>query len=402
MTQSHSQSEGAGATSSDLSTPHEEQEAGRSTPLVSVVIPCYNQAHFLGEAIESVLEQTYKNFEIVVVDDGSTDNTSEVASRYPDKVRLIRQDNKGLSGARNTGIRHSEGENLVFLDADDRLLPGALEAGLECFQQQPECAFVFGHFRYIGTDGSFLREPKPLSVEDGHYIQLLRGPYIAVPAMGMYQRFVFETVGLFDSSLNATADYDLYLRIARRWLIRRHGTVVAEYRQHGANMTGDAGKMLRSVLKTLRSQREYAKRDELHWEAYKAGLRNWQSWYGAELIDEVRSRLGEGEWRRASSGAWTLLRYHPRGLALLLRRGRSKNRELQGRTRRTQNFEKRLHRLKGMLEKERQEVRRLREQNQRLASRAHDMERRLREIEDSRSWKLLKRVGRLRETIARK
>jgi hypothetical protein len=215
--------------------------------------------------------------------------------------------------------------------------------------------------------------------------------------MGMYRRFVFATVGLFDSSLNATADYDLYLRIARRLPVRRHGTVVAEYRQHGANMTGDAGKLLRSVIKTLRSQREYARRDELYWEAYKAGLRNWQSWYGAGAIDEVKTRLGEGEWRRAASGAWTLLRYYPRGLALLLRRGRSKNRELQGRTRRPQNFEKRLHRLKGMLEKERQEVRRLREQNQRLASRAQDMERRLREIEDSRSWKLLKRVGRLRE-----
>ena len=380
-----------------MSTQGRRQWGQAEAALVTVVIPCYNQAHFLGEAIESVLEQTYPHYEIVVVDDGATDNTSEVASRYPDKVRLIRQENRGLSGARNTGIRHSEGEYVVFLDADDRLLPEALEAGLECFHAHPECAFVFGHYWYIGADGSFLRQPTPLSGEDGHYIGLLRGPYIAVPAMGMYRRFVFATVGLFDSSLNATADYDLYLRIARRLPVRRHGTVVAEYRQHGANMTGDAGKLLRSVIKTLRSQREYARRDELYWEAYKAGLRNWQSWYGAGAIDEVKTRLGEGEWRRAASGAWTLLRYYPRGLALLLRRGRSKNRELQGRTRRPQNFEKRLHRLKGMLEKERQEVRRLREQNQRLASRAQDMERRLREIEDSRSWKLLKRVGRLRE-----
>jgi glycosyltransferase involved in cell wall biosynthesis len=101
--------------------------------LVTVVIPCYNQAHFLGEAIESVLEQTYPHYEIVVVDDGATDNTSEVASRYPGKVRLIRQENRGLSGARNTGIRHSEGEYMVFLDADDRLLPEALERALSAF-----------------------------------------------------------------------------------------------------------------------------------------------------------------------------------------------------------------------------------------------------------------------------
>ena len=89
--------------------------------LVSVVIPCYNQAHFLGEAIESVLAQTYPHLEIVVVDDGSTDNTGEVAARYPG-VRYVRQENQGLAAARNTGLRHSSGDYLVFLDADDRLL----------------------------------------------------------------------------------------------------------------------------------------------------------------------------------------------------------------------------------------------------------------------------------------
>src|ERR671914_179204 len=98
--------------------------------LVSVVIPCYNQAHFLGEAIESVLAQNYPHFEVVVIDDGSTDNTSEVASRYPG-VRCIRQENQGLAGARNTGIRHSSGSYLVFLDSDDRLLPDALDTDLK-------------------------------------------------------------------------------------------------------------------------------------------------------------------------------------------------------------------------------------------------------------------------------
>src|SRR5919112_6190031 len=133
--------------------PHGEPDLQEGLPLVTVVIPCYNQAHFLGEAIESVLSQSYRNFEIIVVDDGSTDETSEVASRY-EEVRLIRQENRGLSGARNTGIRDSQGEFLVFLDADDKLLPGALEAGLRCFEAHPECEFVFGDFRYIGIDGA--------------------------------------------------------------------------------------------------------------------------------------------------------------------------------------------------------------------------------------------------------
>jgi glycosyltransferase involved in cell wall biosynthesis len=101
--------------------------------LVSVVIPCYNQARFLGEAIESVLSQSYRAFEVVVVDDGSTDNTSEVVARYAGAdagVRLIRQENRGLAGARNRGLAEAEGEYVVFLDSDDRLLPDALQVGV--------------------------------------------------------------------------------------------------------------------------------------------------------------------------------------------------------------------------------------------------------------------------------
>ena len=125
-------------------------------PLVSVVIPCYNQAHFLSEAIESVLSQTCESFEIIVVDDGSTDNTSELASRYQ-KVRLLRQENRGVSAARNAGLAESEGEYVVFLDADDRLLPEALEVGLECLDDHPECAFACSHScNMIAADGRFL------------------------------------------------------------------------------------------------------------------------------------------------------------------------------------------------------------------------------------------------------
>src|SRR5713101_4173715 len=117
-------------------------------PLVSVIIPSYNHAQFLGQAIESVLAQSYSNFELIVVDDGSTDNTTEVARRYS-PVRYIYQENAGLSSARNSGLRQSRGEFLVFLDADDRLLPHALETGISCMREHPECAFVSGHCRVI-------------------------------------------------------------------------------------------------------------------------------------------------------------------------------------------------------------------------------------------------------------
>ena len=107
----------------------------RESGLASVIIPCYNQAHFLHEAIESASAQTYSHREILVVDDGSTDNTAKVTAGYPG-VRYVRQENLGVASARNTGFKQSRGEYLVFLDADDRLLPEALRVGVDCLVQE--------------------------------------------------------------------------------------------------------------------------------------------------------------------------------------------------------------------------------------------------------------------------
>ena len=120
--------------------------------LVSVIIPCYNQARFLSEAIESVLAQSHRHFEIVVVDDGSSDRPEDVVASYSG-VRCIRQANQGPSAARNVGIRASRGDYLVFLDADDRLLPEALTVGLEELNANAECTFVYGHCTFISSTG---------------------------------------------------------------------------------------------------------------------------------------------------------------------------------------------------------------------------------------------------------
>lgn len=135
-----------------------------------MIIPCYNQAHFLSEAIESVLSQTYPHTEIIVVDDGSTDNTSEIAARYS-CVRCVRQSNQGLAAARNRGLSASKGSHLIFLDADDRLVPDAIEYGLCCLNAHPECAFVAGHVRLIASDGSPLPTPPQPCVKREHYLE---------------------------------------------------------------------------------------------------------------------------------------------------------------------------------------------------------------------------------------
>ena len=281
------------------------------TELVSVVIPCYNQAHFLGEAIESVLAQSYPHFEIIVVDDGSLDNTSEVATRYP-KVRCIRQNNQGVAAARNAGLHVSEGTYLVFLDADDRLLPDALEVGLECLEAYPECAFVSGKLRIIAADGSPLpvwkQQPCP---DKEHYLEMLRANYVWLTAVVVYRRSVLEVVGGFDASVSPAEDYELCLRIARDYPVFCHGKVVAEYRQHGSSMSRNSVLMLKVAYAVLDSQKEHVRGSKRHEKAIKEGVRVAQDKYGGQLAYKVLAHVRRREWKQAMWNLLVLLRYYP-------------------------------------------------------------------------------------------
>lgn len=276
---------------------------------VSVVVTCFNQAHFLTEAIDSVLAQTYPAFEVVVVDDGSNDNTEEVAATYPE-IRCVRRDNVGLAAARNTGISESRGDYLVFLDADDRLLPTALEAGVRNLGGGPAYAFVAGGHRMIAFDGALLWEHTIGPEDDDMYCALLRRNFIAMHAAVMYQRFVFEAVGRFDPRPRSTEDYDMYLRIARRYPIGWHHEVVAEYRRHGSNMTRDSGRVLKSALLALALQSGEGLNARAA-AACRAGRRFLRKYYGAEIASQIDMSLAARDWPRAAAGALTLLRYDP-------------------------------------------------------------------------------------------
>jgi glycosyltransferase involved in cell wall biosynthesis len=278
-------------------------------PLVSVVIVCYNQAHYLAEAIRSALAQDYQDLEVLVVDDGSTDETAEVAQAFP-RVRYIRQDNRGLAAARNTGLRESTGQYLLFLDADDRLLPNAVLAGVDCFGNDPNIGLVFGEHRKFYSDGS----PAPTEVMDrierDHYWYLLQGNLIGMHGAVLYSRVVLEAVAGFDESLKACEDYELYLRISRRWRLRQHHELVAEYRLHDTNMSRDIELMLRSVLTVLQMEQRRVP-DSRHRQALQFGIHVWKEYYGGLLIDE---------WKHQKNlpGFLRLLRFYPSGV---LRRG---------------------------------------------------------------------------------
>jgi glycosyltransferase involved in cell wall biosynthesis len=294
-----------------------EADDGAEGDLVSVIIPCYRQAHFLGEAIESVLRQTYPHVEVVVVDDGSPDNAEAVAARYPG-VRYIRQSNQGRSAARNAGLRWSNGNYVVFLDSDDRLLPGALGAGLAALKAHPECAFVYGHHRLIGSDGAIVEERPPKPVEGDPYAALLRDNYIMMNATVMYRRSVFQAVGIFDTRLEVSEDYDLYLRVARRFPICGHGRLIAEYRHHGTNVTADSMIMLKSILSTIQTQWKYVRGDAGYRKAYRESIQRWKNLYGARVVKSARQYTDTGDWKKAIHCLFFLLRYYPRGVPAVL------------------------------------------------------------------------------------
>ena len=287
--------------------------------LVSVIIPCYRQARFLGEAIESVLRQTYPSFEIVVVDDGSPDDTAEVAARYAG-VRCLRQDNRGLARARNAGLGASHGTRVVFLDADDRLLPNALATGVAALARHSALALVFGHHRRIASDGSPRPTPREPCVAEDYYEALLRTNCITTPATVMFRRASLDALGDFDPAVNAAADYDLYLRLARRRPIRCHHVDVAEYRLHADSMTRNVSLMLEQTLTVHRRQRAYALADPVYRRAYADGRRFIALYWGSRLSRDVRLRLRRGDWSGAARGLVALARYYPAPFARAIRR----------------------------------------------------------------------------------
>jgi glycosyltransferase involved in cell wall biosynthesis len=189
-----------------------------SVPQVSVIIPTYNRAPFVEEAIRSVLAQDFKDFELVVVDDGSTDGTRETLKRYADSIAILHQEHRGVSSARNTGIKHSQGAYIAFLDSDDLWLPGKLSTQVSFFEEHPQALICQTEEIWLrkGVRVNPRKVHKKYSGEIfEHCLSLCR----VSPSSAMIRRVLFEEVGLFDEDLPACEDYDLWLRVACRYPI---------------------------------------------------------------------------------------------------------------------------------------------------------------------------------------
>ncbi|GAA3757060.1 glycosyltransferase [Terriglobus aquaticus] len=234
---------------------HSTSRAYGMHPSVSVIIPSYNCARYLPRAIESALAQTYTDLEVIVVDDGSTDNTAEVIQPYLDRIRYIRQANKGLPGARNTGIRASQSEFVALLDADDAWLPDKLERQMPRFQD-PAVTIVFTDLSVEYADGStkpsFLAE-RPLTCEGDVTDAYIQSRFLFPSAM-VFRRDAMEACRLFDETMLACEDVELFTKMTLRgkvaWvneplMIRTEGT--------GQNITGNGEKLQNYLIRAFHS-----------------------------------------------------------------------------------------------------------------------------------------------------
>jgi len=211
-------------------------------PQVSVIIPTYNCARYLPEAIDSVLAQTYRDFEIIVVDDGSTDDTPDVLARYGEAILVIRQPNQGRGAARNAGILAARGQYIAFLDADDLWLPRKLEKQMALFEERSEIGWVYSDYRYFGDtstgDDSFFGRHSLRPPPEGWILVKLLAGCITSTITVMARAACFRQVGLFDPSLVRAQDYDMWIRLACRSEVGCVDNVLALYRQHPGQDSG--------------------------------------------------------------------------------------------------------------------------------------------------------------------
>ena len=207
--------------------------------MVSVIITSYNYGGYIEEAISSIFNQSYSDIEIIIVDDGSTDNTSDIIkTKYADRVHYIYRDNGGAAAARNTGLKYANGEYICFLDADDLLMPNAIEGHLTYLKNNENVDLVCANVQYIGLLSGVAR-PTIYGKGDREltYIDMVADNLVGGPHSVMLRRRVFDICGIFNESFRVREDYEYWLRCSYRCKLIYRDDIVAEYRIHGFNKT---------------------------------------------------------------------------------------------------------------------------------------------------------------------
>jgi glycosyltransferase involved in cell wall biosynthesis len=261
---------------------------------ISVIIPTFNRAALIGETLESVLSQTRRADEILVVDDGSTDNTERVVKKFGPPIRYIHQKNQFLGAARNTGLRSSGGSYLLFLDSDDLLLPNAIEWLEGALQDNRGATLAYGRARLFTTGRAAFADDLRVPETDADLPELLVGNFIRSAGCALIRRSALDQVGLWDKALRGVEDWDMWIRLAGvgRFIRLAHDTLL--YRLHSASMSGN------SDLMRYSSQMCFLKHTNR-----KSLLRSRYPGVWHDLWKQRESRLGairQEQWQKFKNG----------------------------------------------------------------------------------------------------
>jgi len=310
-------------------------------PAVSVIMPAYNVEPYVGEAVRSVLAQTFTDLEVIVVDDGSTDGTADVvvaAAHGDPRVRLVRQPNRGLAGARNTAMRMARAAVFALLDSDDLWEPDFLAAQMAILDRRPDVDVVTGNGWMLGgAQHGDLARPHPDYRPEPDLATIL-GDERAVFIMSVFRRRVYEVVGCFDENLRTNEDYDYWLRAALSGCrFARNDRPLGHYRIRGDSLSASEMRMLRGILRVYANIRPALADRPRELAIADAQIERFQTeWLAAEArralesadFDAAREHLGRLHQRRGGAAlgvARVLARWAPRVLARAygLRRGRA-------------------------------------------------------------------------------
>ena len=214
---------------------------------VSVIIPCYNRGKYLAEAIDSVLGQTYGNLELIIVDDGSTDDSLNVARSYEDRLTILQHpngENRGQSASINLGLRSIDGEYVAILDSDDYWMLDKLEKQVAVLGEKPDIGLVYGNCNYVNADGELiftLYGPDHREYSDPN--RVLMNCYFLLPNNALVRHTDFDRAGFFDESYRAAQDHDMAIRIAEVTKLAYIPDIVLNYRRHRESISANGAMM---------------------------------------------------------------------------------------------------------------------------------------------------------------
>jgi glycosyltransferase involved in cell wall biosynthesis len=219
-------------------------------PKVSVIIPNYNYANYISRTIDSVLAQTYKNLEIIVIDDGSKDDSLKILENYGDKVTVLKQKNQGVSRARNNGAAKSNGEYIAFLDADDIWLPDKLTTQMQRFFEDSDVGLVHCSMNFINQNDEYCGENH--NGMEGNiaeeFLRFEKGVVVGAGSTGVVSRKIFDELGGFDERLSTAADWDFCYRLATKYKLGFVREPLVLYRIHNSNMHGNIAVMEHDMM----------------------------------------------------------------------------------------------------------------------------------------------------------